>query len=1808
MINQFIRRILATPGATRAKDGLCLLIVGLAVALWSPATLSATLGAPINNAVQVTYTIGGIAGVSAPVGTDPVAPTVVASSSTNTAVVNLTASSTQHVYAADVVTINVAVTNAGNNTLSGAQVRVTVPINVTATLDSVAPVSSNTVGNQTTHAFDVLPISALTIGSAVTTVDYQLDLTMPATIADLANNSVDVAYFANTAVLDTKSVSLDLSNRTAVNVLTMQYSASTPTHNEVVVVTEFDTTGAGSYSNLPVPTEVTGAAIPLQTSTTFSHSQNMYLRVADMDHNTDSAVQEKITLNFVISTGDTETLRLLETGVDTGIFTGYAMLAAYGATPTSNNGLLEIDVNSNVAINYTDAQDAGDVLDINIIVDPYGKVFDSSTGLPLVGYRVTLVDADTGLDAVVYGDDGVSIYPSTIITGDGAGIPATDGKGDPVTDDSGASYTFDPGSYRFPLAVVGNYKLVVVPPASSRYVFPSVKSIEEINRIPNGPFVITQGSKGEVFYLPPGPPLNIDIPVDSLTENIYVRRTANKNQVSAGDFIQFRVEIENLDGGILADLQLTDVLPHGFRYEAGSARLSSSELPTVALTTDPAIASDGKTLSFSLGTHTHTPGKVTLEYVAAVGAVNSGTTNSTSQASAGGIFSNTSTLNTNIVEELLRSRAVLMGRIIIAPQEYARAPQVYDGLAGVRVYMEDGRYAVSDDKGRFHFDNVLPGTHVVQMDLASLPKQYEVIAKNNSSRFAGRPWSQFVDVQGGTLWRSDFYVRAKEGYLIESAQPVEHGQGTFDLKQAFPDIDALVNMPSTKMSIEHFPEERVKLTLNGKEVPAENFVGVTNNEAGATISEWSGIDLLAGKNVFVATIVGQNGEVTNTVTRNVVFSDYPVEAELVEAASTLIADGVSRPVIAIRFKDKDGYPARIGVVGDFHLSPPYKIADLSNFERSVLPGAAENRPEYRIGEAGIAYITLEPSNESGDVKIRLPLANERIIEIEAPLKAKQSDWIVVGLAEGTAGYNTLKGNLEPLTANAADETYEDGRVALFAKGQVSGKWLLTMAYDSAKERDRKQDPKIFQAIDPNKFYTIYGDSAHQGYAAASSEKLYLRLESDEFFFLYGDYQTGLSDTQLTRYNRTLTGVKSRYHDELIDIIVFGSESNQAFVKDEIRGEGKSGPYRLTRSNVAMNTETVSLEVRDRFQSQDMVESKELTRHIDYDIDYNSGTILFRQPIQSTDFSLNPRYIVVRYESYDQGDLTLTSGGRTELTVAKNTKVGVVHITEGRTGGNAEVNGADLRIQLGGGSELRAEVAQSKDQRATEDYKEGSAYKLELNQRSSALNSKLYLSEQESNFGLGQNINSESGRRKYGAEARLNLNSEFDLEAKAIRDENISTLATRDLYETKGHYRLKSTNLRLGARSVQDDRGNGSQQISEQLTAGISQSLLDGRMALRVDREENLDNKQNNSIDYPNRTKMGMDYHLTQKSTLFVEQEIADGDVRDTTNTLLGIKSTPWQGGNVYAGVKRQQASGGSSSDLANLAIAQKWQITKVWSMDFAAEEVRTLSDVEGTPLNASTPFSSGSTGSGGVGSSDYTSGSVALTYAPKHWLWSSRIENRRGSTEESLRFASSVQSSPDANLSTISSLQLYNSKQSLGGKADSIDIGLGIAYRPTNNRWLMIDKLDLRWGDVSNNDFSSEEWRVVNNFSANYQPAANWQLAFQFAAKSVKETINNIDYESVADLVGIESRYDISKTWDVGVHSNVLHVWNIDQYDYSSGLSTGHVVAKNIWISLGYNFTGFRDEDFSRSRYTSEGAYLKFRMKFDQRTFKEAKR
>ncbi len=1321
---------------------------------------------------------------------------------------------------------------------------------------------------------------------------------------------------------------------------------------------------------------------------------------------------------------------------------------------------------------------------INGLVDPYGIVFDTRFGAGVDGIAISMINANTGEPAAVYGDDGLSRYPSTVVTGS------------IVTDESGTLYEMPQGGYRFPLAAPGNYKLVVNIPNTMLYNSPSVVETGEIQALPSSPYSITLGSRGEGFPLVAGPPLRIDIPIDPLDSPLLLNKQANKGTAAPGDFVQYTLSTKNMrDSTDIFNTSITDKLPHGFRYQPGSTQIDDTPAA------DPMISADGQTLTFTLG-DINSGGSRSVRYVAQIGAQSSGLAINTAIAHATGMSSNIATAEIIVTDELMRDRSILIGQVGLDVDGNI------SGLADVRLFLENGTYTITDEQGRYHFEGVTPGTHVIQIDTDTLPKNVTLVAAN-TSRSAGSALSRFINVQGGTLWREDFTVKPKT-----DRQDKENDASGDNLTL---DDNTTQIVPTPR---QHLPA----MKLN--------------------------------------------------------------DVKLHQSHSQLIADGITAPVIAIRLTDNDDQPVQFGQTGEFNINPPYEAQNNSRLRQELLAGAPQERTQYTVGKNGIALITLKPTTQAGEVKISLPLPKGEKI-ISANLKPKLRDWIIVGFAEGSAGKNTLSGNTEALSGAAArDSSYTDGQVSLYAKGQIKGEWLLTLAYDNQKENTNKA---LYQTIDPGTYYAVYSDQSQQNYDSASAEKLYVKLEREHFFALFGDFNTGFNDTELSQYTRNLTGIQSRFNNEHVELLVFASDANQAFVRDEIRGEGLSGPYQLSRGQLMRNSENISFEVRDRVRQDEVLQRTTLTRHVDYDINYERGTVTFRQPVFSTDGNLNHIYIIAEYESYDSQDRRLVWGSRGVVNLNERTSLGISHISEGQVGKETSITGADVSIQFDKKTRARLEIAQSTTLGETD-----RAYLAEIEHQGDNYQAKIYTRSQGNNFGLNQTSGASNGRRRTGVEGNISITDQLNIRGLAFQDDIIKTGAKRTQAELEGQYNIKQTSLSLGLKEVQDTQSNGQIKTSSLATLAAKQTLFNSKVSLGIKREQAIGKAE--SIDNPGSTAVTADYKITTNTSVFAIHEWSEGENIQTQNTRLGLKTSPWNGSKLSSSLNKG-INADTTTSTANTSLTQRWQLTQHWGIDAGLEHAKTLR-ITGPSIDPTRNTASGAP-------EDFLSTSLGASFNGATLTWTGRIEHRAGDITDKWNFGTSAQANSAHNVSHLIALNFNNSEAFNGDISEHLDLNYSFAYRPAGSRWIVLNKLSYIHDRTLNTQQNFISRRIVNVINANRRDK-KWQTSLQYGNKFIKETIDHTDYNGYTDLIGVESRYDLTPKWDIGARTSMLRVHDTNQRQHSSGLSIGHNAAKNIWVSLGYNVTGFNDADFAASNYTSQGPYIRFSMKFDQSTVASA--
>jgi hypothetical protein len=187
------------------------------------------------------------------------------------------------------------------------------------------------------------------------------------------------------------------------------------------------------------------------------------------------------------------------------------------------------------------------------------------------------------------------------------------------------------------------------------------------------------------------------------------------------------------------------------------------------------------------------------------------------------------------------------------------------------------------------------------------------------------------------------------------------------------------------------------------------------------------------------------------------------------------------------------------------------------------------------------------------------------------------------------------------------------------------------------------------------------------------------------------------------------------------------------------------------------------------------------------------------------------------------------------------------------------------------------------------------------------------------------------------------------------------------------------------------------------------------------------------------------------------------------------------------------------------------------------------------------------------------------------------------------------------------SMTAFITRSDLAVGTDSLtsDVRFSWAYRPVGKRWMLLDRLDLLYDERSVDAGTDDSRRVVNNLNANWQLGERTQLGLQYGSRYARSTFDGVAYDGYSDLFGLDLRRDLNSRYDVGVHGTVLHSWDAQVAEYSVGVDLGVSIAKNVWVSFGYNLAGFDDRDFSAARYTDRGPFIKMRIKADQDTFKD---
>ena len=360
---------------------------------------------------------------------------------------------------------------------------------------------------------------------------------------------------------------------------------------------------------------------------------------------------------------------------------------------------------------------------------------------------------------------------------------------------------------------------------------------------------------------------------------------------------------------------------------------------------------------------------------------------------------------------------------------------------------------------------------------------------------------------------------------------------------------------------------------------------------------------------------------------------------------------------------------------------------------------------------------LLPSGEQ-NIEVVVDGENGSQNRILRNVDVKTRDTFYVAQIEATIGETISEDS-------TGDRSFEDGRVAFYLRSRLNDRWALTATADTGEAAiddlfdglDDKDLGQLLRRLDPERYYPTYGDDSVIEQDAPTSGRFYVRVERDDGYALWGNYQTNFNDTEFGRVQRTLYGAKLHW-DENGNQTVFGDDRTRltAYIaeggsrqgRDEFQGTGGS-VYYLRNGDIGVGSEIVRIETRDSV-SDLVIESRRLTYGTDYDLDFIQGRVILNQPLASTSDdgrlfrdgsqSGNETILVVDYEYtpiFGDNNDSAIYGARGSRWFGDHIKIGATYNHDSDGGVESDLYGVDLTLQYEAGTYIKAEFARTEGQ-------------------------------------------------------------------------------------------------------------------------------------------------------------------------------------------------------------------------------------------------------------------------------------------------------------------------------------------------------------------------------------------------------------------------------------------------------------------------------------------------------------------------------
>ena len=1591
--------------------------------------------------------------------------------------------------------------------------------------------------------------------------------------------------------------------------------------------------------------------LPINVSSSLAPS--LYVQSDAAQCNINPVLVETYTVILTSSiTGDIENFIATETGANTGVFqiAPSVPLSNIASAIVAGNGVLTVTKNTKVTANMLGCGSTAIVA--NLLIDPSGVVYDSRSNTPIAGATVTLINLVTGLPATVFAANGTTPAPSTVLTGaDGRYEFPTVAPGTyrlAITPPAGFSFpsqfapallplgrNTDPtGSYGGPFLVnlASGPVTIDVPLDASVLNDLFIEKSASRSTVELGEFVDytikvknTSGQLlGQVFVfdnLPAGfsyvrnsmrvnggkktlntPPLPLTEPEGGVGPNLIFHVGSIADTTTLTLTYRLRVGVGALQGNGINTARATTTL------NTASNLGKVSNLSSAVVKVLPGVFSDrgfivgkvfadcntnkeqdkgergvpGVRLYLQDGTNiiTDSEGKFSFYNVRALTHVLKLDNSSLPQGATLEAldFRNGKDAGSRFVDmksgQLLKANFAIAGCDASILEEIDNRVKANQGNSESQnavnaLFRADSNIQAIDEKA-------LPASGVVGKTInTTLPLVNNAIAANNISPVAPK-------------------VEAEKALDLDALLPTLDNS----LQILSPTDKIVLGIAQTNVIIKGSNAGALSLRVNGIEISATR-VGKKSvlQTTQAQAWEYVGVDLKPGLNTLEAEQRDSLGNVRGKVMIQVTVPGKLSRVNISLPKNGIPADGKTITNLGVTITDADGVivRARIPITLQSGIDG-WQVQDLDKKEPGIqlfVENGELTLPITSPFEPTEAEIILSVGDTKGKALLKFipelrPMIAAGVVEGAINLRKLSTKAL-----QPTRAQDGFEQELRHFSRTSADgKNLVGARAALFLKGKVKGDYLLTLAYDSEKA----QKDRLFRDIQPDEFYPVYGDDSVKGYDAQSTGALYVRVDKGSSYALYGDFTTQVSSrsgqtaTQLSQYNRSLNGARGHFENDTVSSNAFASRGTSSRVIDEFPAKGVSGFYTLTNTDVVANSEKIEIITRDRNQPAIVIKTEQLVRFTDYEIEPLTGRILFRAPIPTLDTNFSPNFVRVSYE-VDQGGASFwVYGADGQVKITEKIEVGGTYVRDENPQDQFTLKGANVGIKLGEKTLLTAEVAQTN----TLTSGKGNGARIELKHEAADWQASAFMGKTDGNFD-NPNALLNKGRGEAGAKANYRFNDSTRLKAEAIRSEDgVSNGSRNGALVTIEHnftpILVGEAGLRYNKESsaAADNSTLGAANPGEQAIARIR---LSGQVPYVP--KATVFGEYEQALDDADRkvAALGGEYHLFDQTKLYAKHEFISSlgnqytlnNFQQRNATVFGIESEYMKQSHLFSEYRLRDAVTGREAEAA-IGLRNGWDLADGIRLHTSFERIASV--------NGNTQESTAVTG--------------AIEYiANPNWKGTARLEYRTDGTSDNIlnTLGMAYKLNHEWTLLGRNAISLQSNKA--GGDKNEDRMQIGVAFRDLEtNRWDGLGRYEFRYLKDNTGVLASQRDAHIVSTHLNYQPKADLTFAGRYAGKYVLEDTNGISSHSVVQLLGARADYDFKRDWTAGINTGVMFSGSFKSRQTALGAELGYLAMQNLWVSVGYNVFGFRDDELAGEDYTNQGLFLRMRYKFDESAFK----